>query len=124
MIGENKMKAFVPTIRPKEAKKFYRDILDLTFIGEDEYAIEFNAGGTVLRVIVVPALQVQQFTVLGWNVLDIKNEILSLNKKGVFFEKYPFLEQDELGIWTAPNGSKVAWFKDPDGNILSLTAAE
>ena len=63
----------------------------------------------------------QVFTVLGWNVADISSVIKSLNKKGIVCEKYPFLEQDDLGVWTSPGGSKVAWFKDPDGNVLSLT---
>jgi hypothetical protein len=70
---------------------------------------------------VVKEFQPQIFTVLGWDVDDISSTIKDLNAKGVLCEKYNFLEQDDLGIWTAPNGFKVAWFKDPDGNLLSLT---
>jgi len=83
--------------------------------------LEFDANGTLLRVTIVPALTPHPFTILGWNVDDIVSVIEQLNQRRVVFERYDFLKQDNLGIWTSPNGSKVAWFKDPDGNILSLT---
>jgi predicted enzyme related to lactoylglutathione lyase len=121
MLADKELKAFVPTVKPAEAKKFYKDILGLTFLSEDNYALEFNTNGTLLRVTIVPELTPHPFTVLGWNVEDISSVIKSLNMKGVICEKYDFLQQDSLGIWTSPNGSKVAWFKDPDGNVLSLT---
>jgi predicted enzyme related to lactoylglutathione lyase len=121
MLADKELKAFVPTTKPNEAKSFYKDILGLKFLSEDNYALEFNANGTLLRVIIVQELKPQVFTVLGWNVNDIASIIKSLNEKNIFCEKYNFLEQDELGIWTSPGGSKVAWFKDPDGNVLSLT---
>jgi predicted enzyme related to lactoylglutathione lyase len=121
MLGDKELKAFVPTVKPAEAKKFYKDILGLTLLFEDNYALEFNANETLLRVTIVPELTPHPFTVLGWNVEDISSVIKSLNMKGVICEKYDFLQQDSLGIWTSPNGSKVAWFKDPDGNVLSLT---
>jgi len=72
-------------------------------------------------VITVPELTPHQFTAIGWNVDDIAGTIRALNAKGVYCEKYGFMEQDELGIWTSPSGAKVAWFKDVDGNVLSLT---
>ena len=121
MLADKELKAFIPTVKPAKAKKFYKDILGLIFLSEDNYALEFNANGTLLRIIIVPELTPCPFTVLGWNVEDISSVIKSLNIKGVFCEKYGFLQQDSLGIWTSPNGSKVAWFKDPDGNVLSLT---
>jgi len=121
MLADKELKAFVPTVNPGEAKVFYKDILGLALLSEDEYALEFTANGTLLRVITVPELTPHAFTALGWNVADISAIIKSLNKKGVVCEKYAFLQQDSLGIWVSPNGSKVAWFKDPDGNILSLT---
>ena len=121
MLANKELKAFVPTIKPKEAKKFYKDILGLKLLSEDEYALEFNANKTLLRVIIVPELTPHGFTVLGWNVEDIISTIKALNKKAVVCEKYKFLKQDKYGIWISPNGSKVAWFKDPDGNVLSLT---
>ncbi len=121
MLGDKKLKAFVPTIHPAKAKIFYRDILGLALLSEDGFALEFDANGTLLRVTIVNELAPQPFTVLGWNVEDIAVVIKNLNTKGVFCEKYSFMKQDASGIWTAPNGSKVAWFKDPDGNVLSLT---
>jgi len=121
MFPNKKLKAFVPTVKPDEAKSFYRDILGLKLLSEDKFALEFEANGTLLRVISVQDLTPQPFTVLGWNVDDIVAVIKQLNGKNIFCECYDFLEQDDFGIWTSPNGSKVAWFKDPDGNVLSLT---
>ena len=121
MLTNATLKSFVPTVKPKEAKVFYSDILGLELLSEDDYALEFNANGTLFRVIIVPELTPHPFTTIGWDVEDIEAVINTLNSKGVFCENYDFMPQDELGIWTSPNGSKVAWFKDPDGNILSLT---
>jgi predicted enzyme related to lactoylglutathione lyase len=121
MLSNENLKAFAPTTDPKKAKSFYNHTLGLRLLTEDNYALEFDANGTVLRVTIVPQLTPHPFTILGWNVRDIVSVINQLNKKNVVFECYDFLKQDNLGIWTSPNGSKVAWFKDPDGNILSLT---
>jgi predicted enzyme related to lactoylglutathione lyase len=121
MLTDKELKAFVSTVKPSEAKVFYRDILGLKLLSEDNFALEFDANGTLLRVTIVHELSQQPFTVLGWNVEDISSAIESLNKRNIVCEKYEFLQQNSLGIWTSPNGSKVAWFKDPDGNILSLT---
>jgi|SRR5215469_8377627 len=121
MLADKKLKAFVPTTKPDKAKSFYKDILGLELLSEDNYALEFNSNGTLLRVIVVQELKPHPFTVLGWNIDNISSTIKSLNDKNVFCEKYDSLEQDSLGIWTSPGGGKVAWFKDPDGNVLSLT---
>ncbi len=121
MLADKKLKAFVPTVMPDKAKLFYQDILGLKLLSEDKYALEFDANGTLLRVTRVNELKPHPFTVLGWDVDDISTTIKSLNKKGIVCEKYDFLEQDNLGVWTAPGGAKVAWFKDPDGNVLSLS---
>ena len=121
MLAEKKPKAFVPTVKPKEAKSFYQDILGLKLLSEDNFALEFDLNGTLLRVTTVQNLTPQPFTILGWNVDDIVSLISQLNDKNIFCERFDFFEQDDFGIWTSPNGSKVAWFKDPDGNILSLT---
>ena len=121
MLADKKLKAFVPTTKPDKAKSFYKDILGLELLSEDNYALEFNSNGTLLRVIVVQELKPHPFTVLGWNTDNISSTIKLLNDKNVFCEKYDSLEQDGLGIWTSPGGGKVAWFKDPDGNVLSLT---
>jgi len=121
MLTNKKLKAFVPTVKPNEAKSFYKDILGLKLLSEDNFAFEFDANGTLLRVTIVQDLKPHPFTVLGWNIDDIVSVIKQLNDKNIFCERYDFFEQDNLGIWTSPNGSKVAWFKDPDGNVLSLT---
>lgn len=121
MLANKKMKAFVPTLDPEKAKEFYTDILGLKLLSADKYGIEFDANGTLLRINTVREYTPHPFTVLGWNVDDISATIQALNKKGVHCEKYSFLEQDEMGVWLSPGASKVAWFKDPDGNLLSLT---
>jgi len=121
MLTDKKLKAFVPTVRPNEAKSFYKDILGLELLSQDNFALEFDANGTLLRVTIVQDFQPHPFTILGWNVDDIVSVIKQLHDKNIFCEHFDFLEQDNLGIWTSPNGSKVAWFKDPDGNVLSLT---
>jgi catechol 2,3-dioxygenase-like lactoylglutathione lyase family enzyme len=121
MLSDKILKAFVPTVQPDRARQFYKDTLGLKLLSEDKYGLEFDANGTLLRIIIVEKLTPQPFTVLGWNLDDIISKIKLLNKKGVIFEKYDFFEQDPLGIWIAPGGDKVAWFKDPDGNLLSLT---
>lgn len=121
MLSDKKLKAFVPTTMPDKAKSFYKDVLGLKLLSEDNYALEFDANGMLLRVATVQDLTPQVFTVLGWDVEDISSVIKSLNDKNIFCEKYDFFEQDDSGVWTSPNGSKVAWFKDPDGNLLSLT---
>jgi len=121
MLSDKKIKAFVPTVNPERAKEFYKDTLGLTLLSEDKYALEFNANGTLLRIIIVEDLSPHPYTVLGWDVDNIDFVIKSLVSKGVTFERYPYLEQDRSGIWTSPGGAKVAWFKDPDGNLLSLS---
>ena len=121
MLSDKKLRAFVATTKPNKAKLFYKEVLGLKLLSEDDYASEFDANGTLLRVTTVQDLKPQQFTVLGWGVEDIRSAVQLLNSKNVFCEKYDFFEQDDLGVWTASNGSKIAWFKDPDGNIISLT---
>lgn len=113
--------AFVPTTKPAEAKAFYEGVLGLSCVGEDPYAVVFDAGGTTLRIATVETLTPAVHTILGWTVGDIRAAVAALIAKGVEFKKYAFMEQDGLGIWEAPGGAKIAWFADPDGNTLSLT---
>ena len=113
--------AFVATTNPSRAKAFYAKTLGLKLVSEDDFAIVFDAGGTMLRVAIVPQLQPAQYTVLGWIVPEIRNAATALAKHRVKFQRYPGLDQDDLGIWNSPSGARVAWFKDPDGNTLSLT---
>ena len=112
--------AFVGTRNPGRAKQFYHGTLGLDLVNEDQFALTFDVHGTMLRVSTVRELTPATFTVLGWAVMDIEAAVRDMQKAGVVFERYDF-PQDELGIWSAPGGAKVAWFKDPDGNILSVS---
>jgi catechol 2,3-dioxygenase-like lactoylglutathione lyase family enzyme len=121
MLGSAKIVAFAPTSDAKRARAFYNDVLGLKLVSEDPFAVVFDANGTMLRVQIVPEFTPQQFTVAGWEVRDIAATVAGLSAKGVQFQKYGMPGQDERGIWKSPSGAQVAWFKDPDGNILSLT---
>jgi catechol 2,3-dioxygenase-like lactoylglutathione lyase family enzyme len=122
MLGSHKIMAFAPTLDANKARPFYEAVLGLRVLSQDNFALAFDANGIMLRVTnVPPAFKPQQFTILGWQVPDIAKAVSELNQKGVHFESYGLPTQDALGIWTAPGGVKVAWFKDPDGNVLSLT---
>jgi catechol 2,3-dioxygenase-like lactoylglutathione lyase family enzyme len=114
---------FVTTVAPDRAKAFYERTLGFTFLGDDGFALAFDANGTLLRVAKAQAFTPSQATVLGWEVPDLPEAVRALAAQGVQFEQFnlPFLQQDALGIWTAPNGDQVAWFKDPDGNTLSVS---
>jgi len=111
----------VATRDAARAKAFYGGVLGLRLISEDGFAVVFDAFGTTLRVGIVPELVLAPYTVLGWDVKDITAKVRGLTAAGVQFERYAWMEQDELGIWSAPGGAKVAWFKDPDGNVVSLS---
>ena len=121
MLTNTRLKAFVSTTHHDIARKFYVEKLGLKLLSEDSYGLEFEANGGHLRLTFVEKLTPQPFTVLGWDTDDIVSTVRLLNEKGITFERYSFIEQDEAGIWTAPGGTKVAWFKDPDGNILSVS---
>jgi len=113
--------AFVATANADRAKRFYRDVLGLRLLEDTPFALVFDAAGTQLRIQKVQELKPHQFTALGWKVPDIGSAIVALRQHGITFERFSFLQQDDRGIWTTPDGSQVAWFKDPDGNTLSLT---
>jgi len=116
-----KLMAFVATRDPIRARAFYRDTLGLELVSEDQFALVFDIGGTMLRVTTVQELTPAAYTVLGWQVQEVVGAAKSLQQKDVGFERYPGMVQDEHGIWKSPSGAMVAWFKDPDGNTLSLT---
>lgn len=121
-LASSSLVAFVGVCDPDRAKRFYRDTLGLRLVSEElPFALVFDVQGTMLRVTVVPEVKPAKFTVLGWKVPDIQAAVSSLDKEGVEFQRYAGLQQDGLGIWTSPNGARVAWFHDPDGNILSVT---
>ena len=120
MLSSRHLMAFVATTDATRSTAFYRDTLGLPLISDDPSAVVFFAGSSVLRIQKVETLVPSAFTALGWHVPDIAAEVAALAKRGVAFERYTFLPQDTAGIWTAPDGTRVAWFKDPDGNVLSL----
>jgi len=120
MLADNTIVGFVATTDADRARAFYRDTLGLELISEDSFALVFRAGANTLRISSVPALTPAPHTVLGWLVEDIVNTVAVLHQRGVGFATYPGLEQDEAGICRFP-GARVAWLRDPDGNILSLT---
>ena len=120
MLGSTNIVAFVPTKDLAKARAFYEGVLGLRFVKDDGFALVMSANGIMVRVSkaeFTPA----QFTILGWKVTEIEKMAAELHAKGVQFERFGFFEQDQLGIWTAPTGDKVAWFKDPDGNLLSIS---
>jgi catechol 2,3-dioxygenase-like lactoylglutathione lyase family enzyme len=122
VLGSQKIMAFVATRDPERAKVFYRDTLGLRLVEEElPFALVFDAHGTMLRVSIVREIHLAPYTVLGWDVADIAATAKKLVEAGVKFARYPGMQQDELGIWTAPGGPRVAWFQDPDGNVLSIT---
>jgi len=96
------------------------DVLGLTLLSEDPFATVFDANGTSLRVTPVQEIALAPYTVLGWDVSDIDAAVAEMAARGVRFEHFPGLPQSESGIWEAPGGTRVAWFKDPDGNLLSV----
>ena len=121
MLGSQKIVAFVPTTDSEKARAFYEGVLGLTFVKDDGFAMVLDANGIMIRVAKVPDFKPAQFTILGWQVSGIEKVVAELRQKGVYFEIFGFFKQDELGIWSAPTGDKVAWFQDPDGNILSVS---
>lgn len=121
MLNSGKLTAFIASAQPARAKEFYGKTLGLRLVNDDQFAVVFSCAGIQLRIQKVETLRPQSFTALGWQVPGIRKSVSGLAKKGVVFERYDFLEQDELGVWRAPSGAQIAWFKDPDGNLLSLT---
>ena len=119
--GSYKIVAFVATAKPAKARSFYRDTLGLRLVSEDEFALVFDAHGTMLRVTMVREVRTAEYTVLGWQVPDIVAAAKRLQEAGVRLQRYAGMGQDEQRIWTSPSGARIAWFKDPDGNTLSIT---
>ena len=114
--------AFATIIDVERAKAFYRDTLGMRLVEEEPpFALVFDAHGIMLRLGMGKQLPPNVGTVIGWQVPDIEIAVRDLMNAGVSLERYDFLKPDELGIWTSPTGARVAWFKDPDGNTLSLS---
>jgi catechol 2,3-dioxygenase-like lactoylglutathione lyase family enzyme len=121
-LSDQSVIGFIATSDPDRAKEFYGGTLGLRLVSEEmPFALVFDAHGTMLRVTIVKKLMPAGYTVLGWQVPNIVAAAKALLEAGVRFERYQGMQQDELGIWSSPGGGKVAWFKDPDGNTLSIS---
>ena len=121
MFDQSKIIAFIPTKDAAAARSFYEDLLGLRYISDDKFAIVMDANGTMIRIVRVGNFTPAPFTILGWEVSDIHQNVADLAAKGLTFTRYPYIEQSPDGVWSAPGGAKVAWFADPDGNTLSLS---
>ena len=119
--GKCDLVAFVATTRPEKARVFYCDVLGMRLEEEGPFALVVSTTNAKLRIQKVDAFVPQTFTVLGWKVENIRTTMSQLMPKGVMFERFDGMDQDDAGIWVAPGGARVCWFKDPDGNVLSLT---
>jgi len=121
MLQASEVIAFVGSADLPQARAFYEQVLGLRVTEQNDFACVFDANGTMLRVTAVGEVARPGYTVLGWRVADIAATVRGLTARGVAFLHYDGMDQDESGIWTTPAGDKVAWFADPDGNVLSLT---
>lgn len=120
MLANATITALVGTMKPELSKAFYQDTLGLRFVTDDTYAMVFEGKNARVRVSKVPAIAPAQYAVLAFQVDDIDKTVDGLTAKGVMFQRYGFFVQDAKGVWTAPDGTKVAWFHDPDLNLLSV----
>lgn len=124
MLGNADLIAFVPTRDPHKSRRFYEQTLGLEFVSEDPFALVFRANGVMLRIASVSNVKdftPAPFTILGWRVSNAERTVRALGEKGIEFERFPGMDQNPIGIWRSPSGAQVAWFKDPDGNTLSIT---
>jgi catechol 2,3-dioxygenase-like lactoylglutathione lyase family enzyme len=120
VLTAGKMTGFLLTKDYDKARAFFESKLGFIFVSLDQFALVMRAGENQMRIVRMPNFTPLQSTVLGWEVHDIEAVVAWLAQRGVEFEKYPFVQDKSRGIWTAPGGDRVAWFKDPDGNVLSL----
>src|SRR5437899_985508 len=113
MLGDRPVMAFVATSDGERARRFYEGTLGLRVVSDEPWALVLDAGGTALRVQKLDAVAPQPFTILGWTVADVAAAVDELGRRGVRFERYAGMDQDQRAIWPAPSGARVAWFKDP-----------
>jgi catechol 2,3-dioxygenase-like lactoylglutathione lyase family enzyme len=122
MLDSASMIGFIPTTDFRRARRFYATTLGLRLGTKDAFALVFDSGGVAIRVVKAGKFTPARFTIMGWRVKDIRESVAELRDRGIIFERYEDMKQDRAGIWTAPGGTEVAWFKDPDGNVLSLSS--
>ena len=121
MLADFKPMAFLATTDAARSRAFYEGVLDLRFVSEDDFAVVYDIRGIELRLQKVRELMPQPHTVLGWSVEGIEKVVRDIAVRGGRFARFPQLEQDAAGIWRSPSGARIAWLRDPDGNLLSLT---
>jgi catechol 2,3-dioxygenase-like lactoylglutathione lyase family enzyme len=121
MLTVGKLVGFLTTRDYEKARAFYEGKLGFEFVSLDQFALAMRAGKNMIRITKAETFQPAQGTVLGWEVDDIRAAVLWLSSRDVVTEKYAFVPDQELGIWNSPSGAQVAWFKDPDGNVLSIS---
>jgi len=121
MLAQCDVIGFIPSKDAARARNFYETTLGLRFLSDDLFAVVMESNGTMIRIVQVKDFTPFPFTILGWMVENMEEEVSTLIERGVSFKRYPWLEQTEAGVWNAPGGAKVAWFQDPDGNVLSLS---
>ena len=112
---------FLATANAERSRAFYERALGLTFVADEPPALVFRVGDSMLRIQKVGQVHAAPYTALGWAVSDIRRTVRDLRAAGVVFERYEGMNQDADGVWHAPSGAFVAWFRDPDGHVLSLT---
>ena len=122
MLDSGTMIGFVPTTDYEAARAFYEGKLGCNFVSLDQFAMVLTVGGHMVRIVKVPGFTPSHATILGWEVKDVRSVAEWLTGRGVAVEKYPWVEDKELGVWVTPAGNSVAWFKDPDGNVLSISS--
>jgi catechol 2,3-dioxygenase-like lactoylglutathione lyase family enzyme len=120
MAAPGALVAFVPSRDLERSAAFYRDVVGLELVELTEFACVLRSAATTVRVTLVQELTPHPFTVLGWDVADIRASLRLLVAAGAEPNRYQGMDQDEDGVWTAPSGTLVAWFHDPDGNVLSV----
>ncbi len=121
MLASCPINGFVLTTNTTRSRAFYEGVLGLPFVSENEYVAVFRNGPSMIIAQRVDTFEPGHSTVLGWEVPDISSAVTSLTKAGVVFQRYEWMQQDDLGIWNSPD-ARVAWFKDPDGNVLSVSS--
>ena len=121
MLSSARPMAFVATADAARARAFYESTLGLKVVDDSPFALVLDSAGITIRVQKVEAVEAHPYTALGWEVADVAAEVRALTARGVAFQRYPGMTQDDLGIWTSPSGARIAWFRDPDGNVLSLS---
>jgi len=121
MLESGNIIGFIATNDYEEARAFYESKLGFQFVSLDQWALVMSTGKNMIRIVKIKGFTPAQYTVLGWEVENIEAIVAWLRERGVSLEEYPFIQDRELLIWTAPTGDKIAWFKDPDGNVLSVS---